>query len=446
MNEQFYSNDNKTIVLVVDTDGKEAYLKLSDRCIFFEEEEISELIKKAGIKYGFENARRTVNDGRASSKEPGKPFLIAECDPMILPGLDYDFIVPENSFLPSDYGEIALDEILKKCVVEADEPIAAYTLKSNGKAGKDIFGNEIPVPAVDGELSEQFYGEGIKCKNGTLISTVRGYPYLDKDGKISVLSLLVLKKDVTLITDCLYHIPCSAYLEGNLTGKGMIEIDGDMAVGGDIRGCTIYSAGKVLIKGNINEAVILAEGSVGLSNTVNSRIASGNNLKVENEIKQSVLIADSSISGETDCIDCSAFAGKSILLNSFIKEQKEKPVLAICFSPYSREMMNYRQEMLKKAGSVRLVSGCKDRNRNEAPPSPFSDKRNKDLLGVEYLDSKIKESENRLMKSITHGKPDDVLISVKNLLSSGVEIRVFSYSECMKSDISNVTFTSQGMR
>ena len=49
MNEQFFYNDNKTIVLVVDTEGSKAYLKLSEKCIFYDESEIMEVISKAGV-------------------------------------------------------------------------------------------------------------------------------------------------------------------------------------------------------------------------------------------------------------------------------------------------------------------------------------------------------------------------------------------------------------
>lgn len=424
MNEKFYYNENKTIVLTVDTSGNEAKLKLSDRCMFFNEKEIQQLIAEAGIKYGFENAKNLMAIQQVK-KQLGQSFTIAKSDPARKPETEFDFIIPEELVLhPLELHQKDLNTILSKQVVEEGQRIATLRVISKGSKGKNIFGNDILPPETEEEIASELCGEGAVFKDGAFTAQKSGIPCVDRQKNLSICSMLKFEKDLQLEPETFYSFPCSVYVEGNISGKGTAYIQGDLALSGSVNGCRLFINGKTLVNQDINEAVLLSKGTVGLRQAISSRIGSNNDIKLSGQAVSSLFAANSSIVSEEDslCSNCSVYASKNISLGSLLKSNGHDVAAGICYLPFNRESIAFWRAVLASYDSLVFV--------------PSQDNRNW-VINRDTVEEIITAYEEALLESIandSYSDADEYRVEFMKKVSAGTKVHIYSYTTLIEED------------
>ncbi len=428
MKERYFYNDNKSIILTVDNEGTQAYLKLSENCLFTDEKEIDSLITNAGIKYGFENAKKHQKQNNLR-KELGKPFLIAQQTPPKIPDYKYNFSINHNNLLPSDYKhESNFANIVNRVIVNSGTELATLTITNEGEAGTDIFGSTIHPPSTESELGNILCGSGVDFHDNQFISNQSGFPLIDSDGKLSICSLLTLETDI-VIDNNYYTTPCSLYIEGNICGPGYLEVEGNLAVTGKISNVKIFCSGKTLVKGQVTKTILIADKTIGISEATDSKIIAGNNLKIEGQVEKCLLVAENSVIGnnqDNNCRDCSIYASQSISVGSFILTQKRKEELAICYSPYYRELLSYWHNTSLNGKTINVNIPKIDEKLLLAEQN-FMDnfsKQNKD-----------QDSENNPIRDYS-----DNSILINGKLSSGAMVRIYHYFLKIDEDTERIVF------
>lgn len=142
--------------------------------------------------------------------------------------------------------------------VAADDILAERIPPLEGVAGKNVFGNNMPVPpARDIKLK---YKRGAKFSRDGLkiIARIDGEPKLSWSGSISVL-------DEIIIDNVDYETGHIDY-PGNVKIKGCIQngfkVTGENIRANEIDGGIIHADGNLSVGGGINEAVIYAKGKI----------------------------------------------------------------------------------------------------------------------------------------------------------------------------------------
>jgi uncharacterized protein len=214
------------------------------------EEEINNLVKEAGVKFGVKN---DVIAAIAEGKAEGEKFLIAE-GRYPVPGKDSSFEFFFNtgsSFKPkiSNDGHIDYKDVdLVKSVLK-DTVLIKKTPATAGINGMDLSGRELK--AVAGKNSDISIGQGV-CRdpadNTVIKACVDGIIFFDdKKNSLEVQKLYKVQKSVD------YHT-------GNINVKSSVEIEGDIKPY-----FTIATPYNVQIKGLVDNASVNCGGSLSVA-------------------------------------------------------------------------------------------------------------------------------------------------------------------------------------
>ena len=418
MEEQFFYNDDKSIVLILKTDGSEAYLKLSERCLFFDEEEVCSIINNAGIKHGFENARHYQAENELS-KQLGKPFLIAKHTPAKEPEFNYHFHIDHKNMLnPSFKEKPDLDNISNNEFVEVGRQLASLDITGEGIPGKDIFGKEIVPPEDEQSLAGNLCGEGVEFKEGRFISKRRGFPLIDDHNRLSVIPVLAFEADINMDLNRYYSLPCTIFVNGNIAGEGYLEVDGDISVSGDVKKSSLHASGKIIINGLAERAVLMADQSLHINRALRSRICAGTDLVINDSALKSLLFAGESVMGneaKCNCLDCSVYASKSLIVGSFTLVDNKKGFLILCYAPYLKELLAYYKYLIAKNEKGQL-------NNTELASikTAAAEVQHKILLSYPEKQDKDGAEEGQ---HIDYGSCS---VTVLRLVSKGTEVRIYN--------------------
>jgi len=269
------TNSDETIILEIADDGFSAYLTIKERQNLLDENEISNLLKQAGINFGIENATNYLKQDHIR-KEFNKPFLIAlgkkqssEIEISYLLGKN-DKINPIHLEKTSDFKE------LKK--VNKDEPLLSLKIQENPGSSFDIFGNEITSDASTNQSIQNLIGKNAYFSDNKIYSEKDGYFFTDEQGKINIFEQIVLNKDI--INETLL-VPSNIKINGNLINseirvKGNIEFE-------SAEKSQIFCNGKMLIHKNARFCMLASE--LGISGREETFIKggltqSGGNIKI----------------------------------------------------------------------------------------------------------------------------------------------------------------------
>ncbi|MDP8231161.1 MAG: FapA family protein, partial [Candidatus Zophobacter franzmannii] len=310
------TNEKGNLTVEVNETAMEAYLtiKLTDEVI--DEQEIEELVLKAGLKYGFDTAVE-YNQEHEIEKEFDEPFLIAKG------GLDpfkSELICKfeaETCYAPGkDPSRVSLTGW---CYVDKGTKLAEIKVDETSNAIKNVYGDTVEQHDLHTLYSGQYIGSNVTFneKDRAVYSTIDGYPYLDNNGKIGVIDTLEI--DGALLTDVDYlHFRSSVIINGNIKGCKLVLIDGDLTIKGDIEKSSVYCIGDVKVEGLVGGCKpigIVSEGSIEFGSGRVSFLFARGNITPERQVIDSRMVAGNAIKGS---IKTSGLTGGSIFAGNLI--------------------------------------------------------------------------------------------------------------------------------
>lgn len=353
--ELTYKSKQGNVELLVSEDYFSAYLKINENGII-SEDEILELIEKTGIK-GILN----LTDEEAVKKRFSEPFLIArsvsdsELKIAYLFDTDhcFDTITVKSA---RDFNKIAR--------VKEDVPLAEIKLDKIDKTEQyfDVFGEPVSDMDVLERFASRFLTEKVyfSREQGMIFSLVKGYPYLDETGAITVKTDFESKGD-------LHNVKLDFY--------------GDLIINGSIDNCQLFVTGDLIIRGKITNCLnswIMAQGMLEFDSAENAFIGSGESIRFSKSLRYCYTVCDGFIEGSDKS---SVFGGllksaEGIKIASSGSTVPVKTILEIAILPY-------QIERLKKI-TVSLSKLKRKRNRAELINRAEKQKRLESLLEKAY--------------------------------------------------------------
>ncbi len=244
-------NSSRELHLAASGDGMRVYLKADPGVNFsgISLESVTDALASAGVRHGVLESGIRLFVHIQNSPEPFRGFFqVARGEPMrrgengsiefhVHPaGINprYD----ENAEGAIDYKQLNL---IENCF--AGQRIASVLPPGPGRAGRDVFGNE--VPAVPGDPAVIRAGTGVVTSpSGREFSAEVEGRVVFEDGVLSVSSLLEISRDID-------------YSVGNVTFAGRVVVQGSL-----LDGFSINARHGVELKGDMGAGHISSEGDV----------------------------------------------------------------------------------------------------------------------------------------------------------------------------------------
>jgi len=338
------TNKSGNVILELRQDTMSAWLTLKQTGKLIDEQDILQLIEEAGIKTGYAEALEYVRE-HSLEKEFDVPFPIAICNKTESSStLHYRF----NPDLQLEPGSALDHRWLESLVfVNAGEPVAEYSSNVFEQGGSiyDIFGELIHPGNVDMEQAESLAGEniGFDAQNLDYRAQKSGYPYLDIQGRICLLDVLVLQaEDIPGAKKLI--LPVDSVVMGNLAYADLC-CDSTLRIQGDLHSCTLFCRKDLFVEGEIvscQGSGIHVLGDVHCRRIANSRLLCKGDLRFAGCIENSTLACEGEIIGDADNSIISgglAQSGASISIAAAGSPEGIKTEIEIAISPYQRSLL-----------------------------------------------------------------------------------------------------------
>ena len=245
------TNSDENIILEIADDGFSAHLTIKETHNLLDENEISNLLQQAGIKFGIENATNYLKQDHIK-KEFNKPFLIALGEKQS-PEIEISCILEKNEKInPVQLGNTSDIKELKR--INKNEPLLSLKVHENPESSFDIFGNEITSDASTNQSIQNLIGKNVYFSGNKIYSEKEGYFFTDEQGKINVFEQIVLNKDI--INETLL-VPSNIKINGNLINSE-IRVEGNIEFESAERS-KIFCNGKIFIHKNARFCKLVSE-------------------------------------------------------------------------------------------------------------------------------------------------------------------------------------------
>ncbi len=283
--------------LIIPEDGLSAYLMKTEN---FEKntkiKDILDILEDENITFGIVDY--TLINGFIRSKTfSKKPFRIAMGNEP-LPGKNGEikYFFDTDRLKPGEIGKdgkIDFKDRGKIPHVKKGTILAEKIPAVQGKDGKNIFGDIVPVKPVSDTRLKYDKGALFYDNNTKIIAAIDGQPKLSWAGVVSVLDEFIAKQDVDYETG---HIS----YQGNIRIHGCVQngfrVQGNNISANEIDGGIIHADGNVTVNGIISKARIYSRGNIQAKFINKSTILSMGDINITKEI------VDSKIENSGACI------------------------------------------------------------------------------------------------------------------------------------------------
>ncbi len=369
MGDKYYYSSDRSVILSVDTEGMKAQLLFDKDIPFYSETEIVNLIRQIGVATGFDNAKIKRKD-TPIDKQSGKPILVAEGSPIMLPKANFNLCCDnqliDQELLFSD--DFKIDDLEYKARVCKNSPIGTFHALDSGRAGYDVFDNMVPLPKDKITLCHLYSGENVIYdeENGQYMATADGYLYLDDKNRLSICNLIRVNDNLLLGKQNSFsstgngelEIICNLIVEGDLIGPGKLNVKGDLIVKGNIRNGDLYVEGKTLCIKKISNSTIISLNNIEFDSASYSRLGSGNEIKINSYLKDSLLVAELNVltmSENAYCQNSIFYAGRTIQLHECYHTSRKTCKLVISIAPFTKELLAYLKQRIVKMSQNPLI-------------------------------------------------------------------------------------------
>ncbi len=303
MNFIIFSSEK--LLIKVAKDGSACYFKIKpeykDKPI--SENEFLQLLSKANVVHGFENAKKS----RVITDDEFIPIALAD-NSINYPEINFNYDI-------SSINDPQIDNLSDMPFVEKNTIIATISIKNKKNLSLNIFGK----PNVEKNTVEVDTDENFEIISDTLISKEKGYIYKDNTGKIRLLTHLYEHNDVFRKS---LNLQIKATFEKDILDSEIFSSE-DITVLGGIRDCNIIHSQKNIIANTIDGSYLLAKESIIFSK----------------QVTDSQLTAAKIIKGETNSkiLSGNLTAGNFITLYDVL--QNRNTSLEISLAPYEKELL-----------------------------------------------------------------------------------------------------------
>ncbi len=338
------SNKAGNIILELRQETMSAWLTIKQTGKLVDENDILSLIEEAGIKTGFNEALAYVRE-HSLEKEFDVPFPIAICNiSESSTTLRYRFNPDTHPELENGLSYAALQEL---GFFSAGEVVAEYSnnLFEQGGSIYDIFGELIDPGNVDLEKADTLAGENISFNSADkdYVASKPGFPYLDSEGRICLLDLVVLSaedlpagKELLLQTDTV--------IQGS-PAQAEITCYGNLRITGDLHSCNLLCRKDLDIDGEIiacRANGVHVMGDLTCKGIIGSKVLCKGQLRFSGTISESNIACEKEIIGEPGNSLISGGlvqSGNSISITNAGSGDGSKTEIEIAIMPYQRSLL-----------------------------------------------------------------------------------------------------------
>ncbi len=345
-------DDTSSIAVEVSHDGHEAFVTLYSEKI--EEpityRKITDALKSNGVKRGFltENINRAVEE--KSTKEKIK---VAEWIPP-MDGMDAEltYHFPEHKDLLAcilDTGpDVPFEKINFIRKVKMGNVIISKIPPVKGVPGCKVTGEKIPFQEgreinIEGNEYLTVSSDGSKA-----LAAVDGQIVIDKEGRVSIRPLLVLKKTSG---DKKIKFDGSILIEGDLSYCPGISATGDIEVNGNSQNVPVTARGNIFIKGAFllygeKQCKVLRDFACA---TTSSTSIKARNIYVEKSVSQSILEAEEEVhtsAKEGRVIGGEIQAGKRVVVGELGNKKETDTTVKVATIEIQKKLNELRKEKI----------------------------------------------------------------------------------------------------
>ncbi|MCB5259677.1 MAG: FapA family protein [Candidatus Cloacimonetes bacterium] len=335
-------------------DSASAWLTVKRSGCLVDEKEILDLIDEAGIKSGFDEAMQLIRE-RGIEKDFDKPFPIAVCKKgdQKEASLNYHFDPDSSLCAPS---EINLEDLVHISYVNEGDVVATFSDNIFERDGSiyDIFGELITPPVINEEEALTLAGEGVRYEARDFVAETSGYPYLDQDKRICILTHLRVKAEEVPRHEFI-RSPLELEIEGDIS-KVQIATARSLKVNGSLNECSVYIEGDLIVSNDIigcTNPGIQVLGNMQVSSIKQSRVFVKEDIQFDNSIENSNVACDGNLIGtrsDSRITGGLSQAGGNIQIGIAGSESAEETEIEIAISPFYRGLL---MQMTKEAVRMR---------------------------------------------------------------------------------------------
>lgn len=338
------TNKAGNLSLELRQESMSAWLTIKQTGKLLDEHDILALIEEAGIKTGFNEALAYIRE-KSLEKEYDVPFPIAICNRAeSTTTLRYRF---NPDIQPDPVGALSYAALEALNFVKAGEVVAEYSnnLFEQGGSIYDIFGELIDPGNVDPERAAALAGQNISynAANRDYLANKAGYPFLDSDGKICLLDMVVLNS-AELPGSGKLILKTDAVLEGDLAHAELF-CEGNLRVNGAIHNSKLFCRKDLFVEGEIVSCRangINTLGDLVCKDIIDSKVLCRGTMRFSGKVVDSNLACEGEINGDPDNSEiCGGLvqSGSSIYVAKAGCSEGRKTEIEIAIMPYQRSLL-----------------------------------------------------------------------------------------------------------
>jgi uncharacterized protein (DUF342 family) len=425
--ENIIYSPSGSISIRINEDKMSAWMYIHKTGNIIDELEILSLIQDAGIRNGFDEALEWMAEN-GYNKDFEKPFPVAICKASINKEqikLHFDSEKAYNPDKEWNFKDISSWSCVEPGKTLADIPLSDFMDTSNSL---NIYGE--PASDVANMLTLNSYigtNVSLDIDGKRIISEIRGYPYLDTEGRICVADRITYVGDIKFISVPV-TLGASLTVEGSIN-KTHLSMTRDLTIKGNIINSEINTEGNLVVEGDILECQgtgIVVTQDIRVKGISDSLVLCMGNIYFENVISGSRIVAEKQIAGDPDKSQIFAsqvMAYKNVDVADIGSPEGADTEIEITVSPFLKERL---MQMTKVMDKLKL--------------SPVL---NKDK--IDTFSKKLKIVEEDLSREMTRFLNTKVeqprFVKARNQLYKKSYIRVFKNSYTIKQNQANAEFT-----
>jgi len=425
--ENIIYSPSGSISIRINEDKMSAWMYIHKTGKIIDELEILSLIQDAGIRNGFDEALEWMAEN-GYNKDYEKPFPVAICKASINKEqikLHFDTEKAYNQDKEWNFKDIVSWSCVEPGKTLADIPLSDFMDTSNSL---NIYGE--PASDVANMLTLNSYigtNVSLDIDGKRIISEIRGYPYLDTEGRICVADRITYVGDIKFISVPV-TLGASLTVEGSIN-KTHLSMTRDLTIKGNIINSEINTEGNLVVEGDILECQgtgIVVTQDIRVKGISDSLVLCMGNIYFENVISGSRIVAEKQIAGDPDKSQIFAsqvMSYKNVDVADIGSPEGTDTEIEITVSPFLKERL---MQMTKVMDKLKM--------------SPIL---NKDK--IDTFSKKLKIVEEDLSREMTRYLNTKVeqprFVKARNQLYKKSYIRVFKNSYTIKQNQANAEFT-----
>lgn len=338
------TNKAGNLSLELRQESMSAWLTVKQTGKLIDEHDILALIEEAGIKTGFNEALAYIRE-KSLEKEYDVPFPIAICNRAeSTTTLRYRF---NPDIQPDPVGALSYAALEALNFVKAGEVVAEYSnnLFEQGGSIYDIFGELIDPGNVDPERAAALAGQNVSynASDRDYLAEKTGYPYLDSEGRICLLDMVVLNAEEIPGGKRLF-LKTDAVIEGNLAHTDLV-CEGNLQVKGAIHNSNLLCRKDLFVEDEIvacRTNGIHVWGDISCRDIIDSKLQCKGSLRFSGKINDSNLACEGEINGDPANSEiCGGLvqSGSSIFVANAGSPDGRKTEIEIAIMPYQRSLL-----------------------------------------------------------------------------------------------------------